>query len=130
MIIGDSRTHPLRWGCVGIAIGCSGIEAVEDVRGKKDLYGKPLKVTKKKAVADNIASAAQMLMGECDESVPMVVMRNASVEIKEVEGIPTISPEECLYFTIRSYDLLYITPIDIRHKKHSELRGGEMNERK
>ena len=33
-------------------------------------------------------------------------------------------------FTIRSYDLLYITHIDIRHKKHSELRGGEMNERK
>ena len=33
-------------------------------------------------------------------------------------------------FAIRPYDLLYITPIDIRHKKHSRLRGGEKNERK
>jgi coenzyme F420-0:L-glutamate ligase len=99
VIIGDSRTHPLRWGCTGIAIGCSGIEAIEDVRGKKDIYGKPLEVTKK-AVADNIVSAAQILMGECDESVPAVIMRDAPVEIKEVEGIPKMSPRECLYFGI------------------------------
>jgi coenzyme F420-0:L-glutamate ligase len=99
VVIGDSRTHPLRWGCVGIAIGCSGIGAVEDVRGTKDLYGKLLRVTRK-AVADNIVSAAQILMGEANESVPGVVMRNTPVEIKDAEGIPTISPEECLYFGI------------------------------
>lgn len=99
VIIGDSRTHPLRWGCTGIAIGCSGIEAVEDERGKKDLYGKPLEVTRK-AVADNIVSAAEILMGECDESVPAVIMRAAQVEMKEVEGIPKMSPRECLYFGI------------------------------
>lgn len=101
VIIGDSRTHPLRWGCVGVAIGCSGIEAVEDVRGKKDIYGKPLKITRK-AVADNITSAAEIMMGEANESVPMVVVREAPVEIKDAEGIPTISPEECLYFGISS----------------------------
>ena len=99
VIIGDSRTHPLRWGCVGIAIGCSGIEAVEDIRGKKDLFGKPLKVTKK-AVADNIASAAEILMGEANESVPLVVMRKSPVGIKNADGIPKISPKECLYFGI------------------------------
>jgi coenzyme F420-0:L-glutamate ligase len=99
VVIGDSRTHPLRWGCTGIAIGCSGIEAVEDVRGNKDIYGKALRVTRK-AVADNIVSAAQILMGECDESVPAVIMRNAPVEIKDAEGIPTMLPEECLYFGI------------------------------
>ena len=99
VIIGDSRTHPLRWGCTGIAIGCSGIEAVEDARGKKDLYGKPLEVTRK-AVADNIVSAAEIIMGEANESMPMVVVRNAPVKIKEAEGIPTILPEECLYFGI------------------------------
>ena len=99
VIIGDSRTHPLRWGCVGIAIGCSGIEAVEDIRGKKDLFGKPLVITRK-AVADNIVSAAEILMGECDESVPAVIVRGALVETKDVDGIPTILPEECLYFGI------------------------------
>jgi coenzyme F420-0:L-glutamate ligase len=107
VIIGDSRTHPLRWGCVGIAIGCSGIEAVADVRGKKDLYGKPLKVTRK-AVADNIVSAAEILMGEANECVPMVVVRNAPIEVVEKgEGIPKIPMRECLYFG--SFNLLNLS---------------------
>lgn len=98
VIIGDSRTHPLRWGSVGIALGCSGIEAVEDARGTKDLYGKPLQVTRK-AVADNLVSAAELLMGEADEGVPMVVVRNAPVAVVEQgEGIPRITMSECLYF--------------------------------
>ena len=99
VIIGDSRTHPLRWGCTGIALGCSGIEAVEDVRGKKDLYGKQLEVTRK-AVADNLVSAAEILMGEANESVPAVVVRGAPTEIKDAEGIPKMSPNECLYFGV------------------------------
>ena len=56
-----------------------------------------MKVTRK-AVADNVASAAEILMGEANESVPIVVVRNAPVELKGAEGIPTILPEECLYF--------------------------------
>ena len=104
VIIGDSRTQPLRWGCVGVAIGCSGIDAVEDIRGNKDLYGKPLEVTRK-AVADNIVSAAEIIMGEANESVPVVIVRNAPVEIKNADGIPKISPKECLYFRL-IYDYL------------------------
>ena len=42
VIVGDSRTHPLRLGCVGVALGCVGLEPVEDARGQKDLYGRPL----------------------------------------------------------------------------------------
>jgi F420-0:gamma-glutamyl ligase len=75
-------------------------KSAKEIRRKtKDLYGKLLRVTRK-AVADNIVSAAQILMGEANESVPGVVMRNTPVEIKDAEGIPTISPEECLYFGI------------------------------
>jgi coenzyme F420-0:L-glutamate ligase len=98
VIIGDSRTQPLRLGCVGIALGCAGIEPVEDVRGRKDLFGKTLLITRR-AIADNLVSAAQIIMGEADESTPAVLIRNAPVRfIEGSEDIPTISREKCLYF--------------------------------
>ncbi|MDP2767282.1 MAG: coenzyme F420-0:L-glutamate ligase [Candidatus Methanoperedens sp.] len=98
VIIGDSRTQPLRLGCVGIALGCAGIEPVEDVRGKKDLFGKPLLITRR-ATTDNLVSAAQIIMGEADESTPAVLIRDAPVRfIEGSEDIPTISKGECLYF--------------------------------
>ncbi len=98
VIIGDSRTQPLRLGCVGIALGCAGIEPVEDVRGRKDLFRKPLLITRR-ATADNLVSAAQIIMGEADESTPAVLIRDAPVKfIEGSEDIPTISREECLYF--------------------------------
>lgn len=98
VIIGDSRTQPLRLGCVGIALGCAGIEPVEDMRGHKDLFGKPLLITRR-ATADNLVSAAQLIMGEADESTPAVLIRDAPVRfIEGSEDIPQISREECLYF--------------------------------
>ncbi|KCZ70446.1 coenzyme F420-0 gamma-glutamyl ligase [Candidatus Methanoperedens nitroreducens] len=98
VIIGDSRTQPLRLGCVGIALGCAGIEPVEDARGRIDLFGKPLLITRR-ATADNIVSAAQIIMGEADESTPAVLIRDAPVRfIKGSEDIPLISRKECLYF--------------------------------
>ncbi len=97
VIIGDSRTHPLRLGCVGVALACEGLEPVEDARGQKDLFGRELKITRK-AVADNLVSAAQIIMGEGDEGIPAVIIRDAPVPIREVSGeIPTIAPQECMY---------------------------------
>lgn len=97
VIIGDSRTHPLRLGCVGVALACEGLEPVEDARGQKDLFGRELKITRK-AVADNLVSAAQIVMGEGDEGIPAVIIRDAPVLIQEVSGeIPTIPPQECMY---------------------------------
>lgn len=98
VIVGDSRTQPLRLGCVGIALGCAGIEPVEDIRGRKDLFGKPLLITRR-ATADNLVSAAQVIMGEADESTPAVLIRDAPVVF--IEGsvdIPQIPRDECLYF--------------------------------
>ncbi len=98
VIIGDSRTQPLRLGCVGIALGCAGIEPVEDMRGHKDLFGKPLLITRR-ATADNLVSAAQIIMGEADESIPCVLIRDAPVKfIGGSEDIPAIPRQECLYF--------------------------------
>jgi coenzyme F420-0:L-glutamate ligase/homotetrameric cytidine deaminase len=97
VIIGDSRTHPLRLGCVGVALACAGLEPVEDARGQKDLFGRELKITRK-AVADNLVSAAQIVMGEGDEGIPAVIIKGAPVSISEADcAIPTIAPQECMY---------------------------------
>jgi coenzyme F420-0:L-glutamate ligase/homotetrameric cytidine deaminase len=97
VIIGDSRTHPLRLGCVGVALACAGLDPVEDARGQKDLFGRELKITRK-AVADNLVSAAQIIMGEGDEGIPAVIIRDAPVAISEVsDPIPSIPPDECMY---------------------------------
>ena len=99
VIIGDSRTHPLRLGCVGVALACDGIVPVEDARGQKDLFGRPLMITRK-AVADNLVSAAEVVMGEGNEGIPAVIIRGAPVRLAD-DGedirIPNIPPEECMY---------------------------------
>ncbi|NMG82775.1 MAG: coenzyme F420-0:L-glutamate ligase [Methanosarcinales archaeon] len=96
VIISDSRTQPLRLGTVGIAIACSGIEPVEDARGSSDLYGRRLAITRK-ATADNLTSAAQLLMGEADESIPVVIARGITAT-RGSYHIPTIPRHECLFF--------------------------------
>lgn len=99
VIIADSRTHAMRLGCSSVAIGCAGIRAVIDERGKKDLFGSELHVTQR-AVADNIASAAVLLMGETDESVPAALVRGLDIPIEEVSGVPAIDAAECLFMGV------------------------------
>ena len=98
VIIADSRTQPLRLGCTGVAIGAAGISATVDLRGKTDLFGRPLTVTQV-AAADNLASAAEIVMGESGESIPFALIRNAGVIFdRKAEGVQTIPPEECMYW--------------------------------
>lgn len=79
IIISDSTCAPLRVGVHGISIGHFGFEGVEDVRGSKDIFGKPLKVTRRN-LADSLADAATILMGESDARVPFVIIRDAPVK--------------------------------------------------
>lgn len=101
VLVIDSRTHPMRYGCSGVAIGCSGIPAVLDERGRKDLFGRELKVTRR-AIADNIASAAELLMGEADEGIPVVIVRGLGIQIGDFEGVEQIPAEDCLFMGIIS----------------------------
>jgi coenzyme F420-0:L-glutamate ligase len=96
VIIADSRTHAMRRGCSGVAIGAAGITAVIDDRGRSDLFGRTLEVTKR-AVADNITSAAELVMGEADECTPAAIIRGLGMPIGDQTGIETISAEECLF---------------------------------
>ena len=99
IIIADSRLMPGRIGTVGIAVACSGIEPTSDLRGQKDLYGNPLKVTFQ-AVADNLASIANLKMGEGSDIGPVSLIRNSGTRItdrKIGEHEMAISYEQCVY---------------------------------
>ncbi|MFA4877603.1 MAG: coenzyme F420-0:L-glutamate ligase [Methanoregula sp.] len=96
VIIADSRTHAMRLGCSGVAIGAAGITAVIDDRGRKDLFGRELEVTKR-AVADNIASAAELVMGEADECTPAAIVRGIGLSIGDHVGIESIDATDCLF---------------------------------
>ena len=99
VIIADSRTHAMRLGCSGVAIGCAGITAVIDDRGRSDIFGRKLEVTKR-AVADNIVSAAELVMGEADECTPVAIIRGIGLPIGDQVGIESIAAEECLFMGV------------------------------
>jgi coenzyme F420-0:L-glutamate ligase len=102
LIIADSRVQPLRVGTIGIAIATAGFEPIEDCIGSPDLYDRPLEITKR-AVADDLASAAQFLLGEGNEQTPIVLIRNVPVKFTDKPQSKTeMAPEECLYMNIFS----------------------------
>jgi coenzyme F420-0:L-glutamate ligase/coenzyme F420-1:gamma-L-glutamate ligase len=99
VIIADSRTHAMRRGCSGVAIGNAGFTAVIDDRGRSDLFGRTLEVTQR-AVADNIASAAELVMGEADECTPAAIIRGLGMPINDQTGVESITAEECLFMGV------------------------------
>lgn len=74
VIITDTCGRPFRCGVAGVAIGWSGIGALRDWRGKKDLHGRKLEITME-AIVDEIAGMANLLMGEAGGGTPAVVFR-------------------------------------------------------
>ncbi len=74
VIISDTQGRAFREGAIGTAVGISGMYPLWDRKGEKDLYGKELQTTSI-AVADELASAASVLMGQADEGIPVVIIR-------------------------------------------------------
>jgi coenzyme F420-0:L-glutamate ligase/coenzyme F420-1:gamma-L-glutamate ligase len=74
VIINDSFGRPWRNGVVGVAIGAAGVPSLINRVGEPDLFGRRLKVTEI-ATADEIASAASLLMGQAAEGIPAVLIR-------------------------------------------------------
>ena len=83
VVITDSRTSPLRWGVTGIALAHSGFSALNNYIGKKDIFKNPLRVTMAN-VADGLAAASVLSMGEGAEQTPMAVTEN--VPFVEFQG--------------------------------------------
>ncbi len=74
VVVSDSVGRAWRNGVVGLALGAAGIPALQDLRGRIDLEGRVLAVTQV-GLADEVASAAELLMGEADEGRPVVLVR-------------------------------------------------------
>lgn len=78
VLITDSRLFPLRAGIVGVALGYAGFEGIKNYIGRKDIFGRVLKMSKTD-VADSLATAAVLSMGEGKEQQPLALITNAPI---------------------------------------------------
>jgi len=103
VIITDSTTTPLNWGVLGTAIAHSGFLAINNYMGHPDIFGRTLHMTKVN-VANGLAAAAVVVMGEADEQTPLAVLSELPF-VQFEENDPTeaeinglrIAPEDDLY---------------------------------
>lgn len=82
ILITDSRTMPLRAGVTGVAVGYAGFKGIKDYRGTPDIFGRKFKFSRVD-VADSLAAAAVLLMGEGRERQPLAVIEEVPVEFCE-----------------------------------------------
>ena len=93
VLIIDSHGRAWRNGTVGVAIGVSGLPALEDLRGKPDLFGTELRITQV-GVADELAAAASLMMGQAAEGTPVVHVRGFPYPLREGSLKELIRPKE------------------------------------
>lgn len=91
IVVTDSMILPLRAGVIAGAVAYSGFKGVRDLRGKPDLFGRPLKVTLVN-VADSLATAAAYVMGEGSEGSPLAVLEDSGVKF-----VDEVAPNEIKY---------------------------------
>ncbi len=99
VIVCDTNSRPLRRGQVEQAIGIAGLNAMVDYRGQRDLFGYELKF-KNVAIADELASAAELVMGQGTEMTPAALIRGVQrVKFQERSTISdlTVSRREDLF---------------------------------
>lgn len=98
VLVTDSRLMPLRSGAVGVATGYAGFQGLKNYIGKKDIFGRVLKMSKTD-VADSLATAAVLCMGEGSERQPLALITDTPVifksKINKKELL--IDPREDLY---------------------------------
>lgn len=92
VVISDTHGRPFRQGNVGVAIGVAGMPALWDRRGEFDLYGYELKHTIV-GVADEIAAAAGLLMGQANEGMPVVLVRGLELPATEGKAQDLVRPK-------------------------------------
>jgi coenzyme F420-0:L-glutamate ligase / coenzyme F420-1:gamma-L-glutamate ligase len=82
VIVSDTHGRPFRMGEINIAVGAAGIKPIRDRRGEKDLYGYVLRI-KQTAIADELASAAELVIGQANEGIPVAIIRGYSYKVEE-----------------------------------------------
>jgi dihydrofolate synthase / folylpolyglutamate synthase len=101
VIITDSSLSPLRLGTVGTALGYAGFKGLKDYRGKKDIFGRRFKFSTVN-IADSLATAAVLCMGEGNERQPLALITEAPVEFKEKTSSRElrIAPDKDMFYPI------------------------------
>ncbi len=94
VIVSDTHGRPFRMGEINVAIGVAGIKPIRDRRGEKDLFGYVLRI-KRTAVADELASAAELVMGQSNEGIPAAIIRRYEYQTgKKASASDLIRPKE------------------------------------
>jgi coenzyme F420-0:L-glutamate ligase/coenzyme F420-1:gamma-L-glutamate ligase len=93
VLIIDSHGRAWREGTVGVAIGVAGFPALLDLRGRADLFGEVLQITQV-GLADEVAAAASALMGQADESRPVIHVRGLPYPLREGTLSELLRPRE------------------------------------
>jgi len=93
ILIIDSHGRAWRNGTVGLAIGIAGLPGLQDLRGKPDLFGFTLRITQV-GVADELAAAASLVMGQAAEGTPIVHVRGFPYSLREGSLKELIRPKE------------------------------------
>jgi coenzyme F420-0:L-glutamate ligase/coenzyme F420-1:gamma-L-glutamate ligase len=97
VVVSDSVGRAWRNGVVGLALGAAGLPALLDLRGRPDLEGRALQVTQV-GLADAIASAAQLLIGEAHEGRPAVLVRGLAWDAPPLPAAALIREREADLF--------------------------------
>ena len=82
VIVSDTHGRPFRMGEINIAVGVAGFVPIRDRRGEKDLFGYVLRI-KQTAIADELASAAELVIGQADEGIPAAIIRGYNYQQTE-----------------------------------------------
>jgi coenzyme F420-0:L-glutamate ligase/coenzyme F420-1:gamma-L-glutamate ligase len=85
VVISDTYGRPFRWGVINLAIGFSGINPYRDYIGIPDRDGYVMKVTRV-AIVDEIASAAELVIGQGAENIPFAIIRGVDYQVDEESG--------------------------------------------
>lgn len=98
VVISDSVVYPLRIGTRAIAIYTYGFKPIRSYVGKTDLYGYVIRFTVM-ALADEVASAAHLVMGEADECIPAALVKGVSVELVDEDTSEQVKlpRDKCIY---------------------------------
>jgi len=100
IILSDSGLSPRRSGVTAFALTVAGMDPLYDRRGKPDLYGRDMVMTVE-AIADQLATAANSVMGNADERTPAAVIRDHGLPMTEFTGwVPGIEREKDVYFGV------------------------------
>lgn len=92
VVINDSFGRPWRNGVVGVAVGCAGVPALVSQIGNPDLFGRAMRVTEV-AMADEIAAAASLLMGQTNAGLPVIHMRGLHWSAPAVDASALMRPK-------------------------------------